>query len=259
MKRPEARARIAVFTLAVLLSSLCTPAFAERGPRGWAKPSPRSVTGDREGRALKIEEGQVNPLDNVGVEHNVYLACLMRDGSDQSVSPLQRVVEECGFKPETSTEDFVATYSPLVEADPYLTVVERMSPYRDSYTDYQFSFFERIDDVLAGATSQEEADAMFARLESEAIQNLSTSTRAEQSIFAALSTARHSLKYWTQPGALPPDETAQKKLKWWVKVLVVVGADLVGAAGGMLIGGPPVAGAVGAGCSGGTATVIKDA
>jgi hypothetical protein len=259
MKRPQTRARIATFTLAVLLASLYTPAFAGGRQRPWTKPSARTVTVDREGRVVKVEEGLVNPLDNIGVEHNVYLACLMREGSDQSVSPLRRLVEECGYNPGTSTDEFVATYSSVVEADPYLTVAERMSPYKGSYSPYEFSFFERIDQALASATNEAEADALFAKLEEEAIQNLSTSTTAEQTIFAALSTARHSLKYWTQPGALPPDETAEKKLKWWVKVLVVVGADLAGAAGGLWIGGPVGAGAVGAGASNGTATVIKDA
>lgn len=234
MTRPKARTRIAALTLATLVPTVSawTPAFACG-----------------------------NPLESVGIEHNVYLGCLMRDGGDTSVSQLQRVVEECGFDPGTSTEEFVDRYSPLVEVDPYLTVAQRMRPYQDSYTSYQFSYFTRIDQVIAAARSAAEADAEFARLETEAIERLSTSTAAEQSIFAALSTARHSLQYWVK--ATGTTELAQKarseqKLgKFW-KVLIVVGADLAGAAGGTLIGGPIVGAAAASGSSGGAAVVLRD-
>lgn len=218
---------------------------------------------------MPVSAGGGNPLDSVGVEHNIYLGCLMRNGGDPNVSPLQRLVEECGFEPGTSTEEFVATYSPLVDADPYQTVADRMSPYRDEYTAYQFSYFTRIDQVIAKAQSAAEADAMFAQLETEAIARLSTRTAAEQSIFAALSVARHSLQYWSQAAGIagvakqtakPGGKLGQKlgKLgKIW-KVLIVVGADLVGAAGGTLIGGPVVGAAAAGGCSGGAATVLRD-
>ena len=212
--------------------------------------------------------GGGNPLDSVGVEHNVYLACLMRDGGDPNVSPLQRVVEECGFDPGTSTEEFVATYAPLVEADPYQTVAERMSRYKEAYTSYQLSYFTRIDQVIAKAQSAAAADAMFAQLEAEAIARLTTRTVAEQSIFAALSVARHSLRYWSQAtgitgGAVQkvkPGGKLNQKLgqlgKIW-KVLIVVGADLAGAAGGTLIGGPVVGAAAAGGSSAGAATVLN--
>ncbi len=247
---PKTRTRIASLTLAFLLASLWTPAFAAR------RTGTRTLAAS-ERLALSEESG--NPLDSVGIQHNVYLGCLMNNGGDPSVSPLQRVVEECGFDPGTGIEEFVATYSSLVEADPYLTVAERMEPYREAYTDYQFSYFHRIDEVIAVAEDQARADAMFAQLESEAIEQLTTETAAEQSIFAALSTARHSLEYWAEH--MPREEGAQfaqKKLKWWVKVLVVVGADLLGAAGGTLIGGPVVGAATGGASSTGAATVIKD-
>ena len=216
---------------------------------------------------MPASAGGGNPLDSVGVEHNVYLACLMRAGGDPDVSPLQRVVEECGFDPGTSTEEFVATYSPLVEVDPNQTVVERMSPYREMYTSYQFSYFTRIDQVIAKAQSTAAADAMFAQLETEAIARLTTRTAAEQSIFAALSVARHSLQYWSQvtgitgvavQKAKPGGKLGQKvgrMGKFW-QVLLVVGADLAGAAGGTAIGGPVVGAAAAGGCSAGAAAVL---
>lgn len=251
IKHPQTRTLIAAFTLAILIVSTWTPVFAAQRPATWGRtPAAPDLN------SLALCETGSNPLDSVGTEHNVYLGCLMRNGGDPNKSPLQRVVEECGFDPGTSTDEFVERYSSLVGADPYLTVVERMARYREAYTDYQFSYFERIDEILASAENQAEADAAFAQLEKEAAERLTTKTAAEQSIFAALSTARHSLDYWVK--AIPHDEEGQKRLRWWVKVLVVVGADLLGAAGGTLIGGPVVGAATGGASSTGAATVLRD-
>jgi hypothetical protein len=248
IKHPETRTPIAVLTIAVLIASAWTPAFAGQRP-AWSR-----TAADADVHSVAFYEADGNPLDRVGIEHNVYLGCLMRDGGDTTVSPLQRVVEECGYKPGISTDDFAARYSSLVDTDPFKTVAERMGPYRESYTDYQFSFFERIDRVIATAQDQAEADAMFAQLEKEASARLTTDTTAEQSILAALSTARHSLQYWSQ---VPPTGASAQKLRWWVKVLAVVGADLLGAAGGTLIGGPVVGAATGSASSAGAASVLK--
>lgn len=204
---------------------------------------------------------QRNPFDYIGESHNLYLECLMLNGGDSGPSALARVVSECGFEPQTDPKQFVADYSDVVDDDPTLSIVERMRPYRDRYDDYQFSFFERLDAILRSAESPEDARRALAMLEAEAITKLGTRTTQEQSIFAALSTARYSLEYWVVAWG----ETAQTsgdmgalRLKWWVKVLAVVGADLLGAAGGTLIGGPAVGGAVGAASSTGAATVLKD-
>lgn len=199
-----------------------------------------------------------NPYDSVGVSHNVYVACLMDNGGDDWAVLLRRVVDDCGFKPGIPTEDFVERYTRLIEADPSLSVSKRMQPYRTSYTKYQFSFFERIDQVLTVARNEREADKMLADLESEAVEHLSLRSEAEQSIFAALSTARHSLKYWSRESERQGGVTLTQGPKPWVKVLAVVGADLVGAGLGTLIGGPLVGGPVGAASSAGTATVLKD-
>jgi hypothetical protein len=215
-----------------------------------------------------VSAGGGNPLDSVGVEHNVYLGCLMRDGGDPKVSPLQRLVEKCGFDPGTSTEEFVATYSPLVELDPYLTVAERLMPYKEAYTPYQFSYFTRIDQVIASAQNAAEADAMFAKLENEAIARLTTRTTAERSIFAALSIARHSLQYWTQAtgitGAVvwttkPGGKPAQEKIGKFLRLLIVVACDIVGGvAAGQVSDSDHVVEGVSAGASAGAAAALNE-
>lgn len=202
-----------------------------------------------------------NPQQRVGIEHNVYLDCLMRSGGGTLETALRAVVERCGFDPGTSVDTFVATYTRLLDAEPYLDVTQRMTPYRDLYTDAQFEYFARIDAALASAATAAEADRALAALEQEAVARFPGRDAAEASLLALLSTARHSLAYWSASGAMPQSAGGgfgTAKLKWWHKVLIVVGADAAGAGIGLLFGGPVGAGAVGAGASTGVGTAIKD-
>lgn len=202
-----------------------------------------------------------NPQQRVGIEHNLYLDCLMRAGGGTIETALRTVVERCGFDPGMPVDAFVASYAKLLDGDPFLDVTQRMTPYRDLYTDDQFAYFARIDAALASAASPAEADRALAALEQEAVARYPGRDDAEASLLALLSTARYSLAYWSASGAMPQSagggfQTA--KLKWWHKVLIVVGADAAGAGIGLLFGGPVGAGAVGAGASTGVGTAIKD-
>lgn len=201
---------------------------------------------------------QGNPLDRVGIEHNVYLACLVHNGATEGVEPLVAVVEICGFRPGTSTEEFVARYAAFAQVDPYAGVAQNLAPYRDAYNDQQFAYFEQIDRVLRMATDEAGADAAFARLEASAVAQLRSGSPADQSVLAALSTARHSLRYWSATVATAGGRTGaakSSKRRFW-DVLMVVGADLLGAAGGTLIGGPVLGGVIGAASSAGAADVL---
>lgn len=202
-----------------------------------------------------------NPEERVGMAHNVYLDCLMRAGGGTTDAALRMVVERCGFDPGMPVDEFVAYYTKLLDENPLLGVAQRMAPYRDLYTDDEFAYFERIDRIFASAATAAEADRALAGLEQEAVARYAGRDDAEASLLALLSTARYSLAYWSAPGAMPQTagggfQTA--KLKWWHKVLIVVGADAAGAGIGLLFGGPVGAGAVGAGASTGVGTAIKD-
>lgn len=195
-----------------------------------------------------------NPMESVGVEHNVYLACLTRPGTDPSVSALRRVVEECGFRPGMSTDDFEAKYAAFIAMDSTQSIVARMDPYRASYSRYQFSFFERVDQLFASVVTAKDADAGLARLEQEAIGRLTSGSRADQSVLAMLSTARHSLAFWTSTTGVYGEATAKSatraKLKInWGRVLEVCAADLIAGGLGTLIGGPVLGGGLGAAAS----------
>ena len=202
-----------------------------------------------------------NPQQQVGIDHNLYLDCLMRSGGGTTDAALRALVERCGFKPEMPTEEFVAYYAKLLEADPLLGVAGRVAPYRALYTEDEFAYFDRIDQALSQAASPAEADRALAALEQEAVKRYAGRTDAESSLLATLSVSRYSLAYWSASGAIPQQtsgEIGTRKLKWWQKVLVVVAADAAGAGIGFLFGGPVGAGAVGAGASTGTGTAIKD-
>lgn len=214
------------------------------------------------GSAPGAAQAQANPLDHVGVEHNVYLGCLMHNGATQGVQPLVTLVNICGFDPGMSTAEFVERYQDFAQVDPYAGAVQSMLPYREAFSDDEFAWFGHIDRVLETATDFESADAGFAQLEAAAVAQLRQGTPAQQSILAALSVARHSLRFWSArertAGAGKGDHAAPDlKLRPIWKVLLVVGADLVGGAGGTLIGGPVLGGALGAASSGGAADVLS--
>lgn len=185
-----------------------------------------------------------NPMERVGIEHNVYLGCLMRPKTDHDIPALARVVDECGLRVGTSTEEFVAQYQPLMNSNYGDSVVGQVARYRSLFTAEQFAYFEQIDRIFASANNEEEIKSQLARLESHAIANLGSKSRAEQAVFAGLSTAQYSLEFWTERHSELPS-----KAKWWQIVL----SDLAGAVVGTALGGPALGGGLAATCSAGAA------
>lgn len=201
-----------------------------------------------------------NPQERVGIEHNIYLDCLMRNGGGTTKESLRMLVERCKFDPGIPVDEFVEIYAGLLVDDLSLNVAERMKPYRSLYTEEQFAFFDRIDQALASSATPAEADRALADLEQEAIASFPGRDDAEASLLALLSTARHSLAFWTAAGSpLLEDRKGgveAQRLRWWQKVLIVLGADVAGAGIGFLVGGPIGAGAIGAGASSGTGSAL---
>ena len=188
-----------------------------------------------------------NPMERVGIEHNVYLGCLMRETSDQNIPALARLVDECGLRVGMSTDAFVAHYQPQLNQNYDDSVVLQVARYRSSFTPEQFAYFEQIDRIFSSAGDEAQIQSQLARLESHAIANLGSKSRAEQAVFAALSTAQYSLQFWSERGG---DAPRVQKAKWWQIVL----SDLAGAAVGTLLGGPVLGGGLAATCSAGAAS-----
>ena len=181
-----------------------------------------------------------NPMDHAGIQHNLYLGCLHDIGAD-STNSLALLVDKCGYNPGIPREEFIKQGQPIVDMDPMQPLAEKMSRYRDRYSAYEFSFFERIDGVVRTAKDLSQAEAMFAELEADAIQHLDAKTHSGANVLAGLSTARHSLRYWTEY-ASRNDPTGRRK--WWHWVVIVV-ADVAGGVAAAEIG-PAAIGVAGA-------------
>lgn len=166
-----------------------------------------------------------NPMDHVGAQHNMYLSCLLETG-DSAVDSLKRLVEKCGYDAGMPLDDFIKAYQPVLEISPLVTITEKMSPQRDRFTDYEFSFFERMDAVVAQAKDMGHAEALFAELEAEAIAKLDAKTASGATVLGSLSVASHSVRFWSKYDVEPAGNVALR-MRWW-KWLIVAAADVAG-------------------------------
>lgn len=165
-----------------------------------------------------------NPMDHAGAGHNAYLDCLLRV-DDQSTPSLVRLVKHCGYDPRMPLDEFVAVYTPLVETDPALSIMEKLGDRKKAYSDYELSFVERMDAIFITAEDPDQADAMLARLEGEAIAKLDAKSVSGANILGSISVARHSTSYWKAVGEA--SGTTAKRMRWW-KWLLVAAADVGG-------------------------------
>lgn len=192
-----------------------------------------------------------NPQDRVGVQHNMYLDCL-RSNRVPIEDMLDYLVGQCGYKPEMSMEQFRKTFQWTYDLDPTLPLAKHMDPYRTQFSEREYRFFQRIDEVNAKAGSLENAAALYERLEQEAVDTLDPRSKGAANVLASLSVGRHSLAYWTrvEGESRAAGNSLVTTARWgWGKVLAVVGADIAGAAITTGMGLAPAAGAVAAGAS----------
>ena len=175
-----------------------------------------------------------NPMERAGIEHNFYLDCLMRVEAKPDESELRLLVEVCGHDPGMPVEDFEKLYEPLVNEDPTKSAVERMSPHRHLYSEYEFGFFARIDAVVANATDLVDARKQLDALEQEAIARLSPEKAGGRNVLTMFATMRHSLDYWTASAAGAGHDVNVARFPW--KELIVAVVDAIGT----VLAGPPV-------------------
>lgn len=202
-----------------------------------------------------------NPMDRVGVEHNAYLSCLMAD--EGKIPSLQRLIDRCGYRPESKPEEFVRAYEPFMPKDAKSTYAERVAPYRANFSEAEYAFVERIDAALSTqAKSPEELDKALDKLEAQALAQLGDKSTGARAILASLSTARHSLAFWTP--YYSERESGEVAARWprWLKVVVrvvaSVAADAATAAAVASIGAAPAAGPAAGVASGIVAAALLD-
>ncbi|MET0548872.1 MAG: hypothetical protein ABW002_06345 [Xanthomonas sp.] len=168
-----------------------------------------------------------NPMDQAGIQHNMYLGCLM----DTKASPddaLVVLVEKCGYDPGMPLERFIATRKPMIDAiDPTRPMTESLTGLRQELSAYEFSFIVRMDQIVQNAESLDAATVQFEELEREGIAQLDPKSKNGALVLGGLSVIRHSARYWskfavgtTSKYAASPDPT-----KGW---LIVAGSDTLG-------------------------------
>lgn len=168
-----------------------------------------------------------NPMDHAGIQHNMYLGCLMDLKASSDV--LTVLVKKCGYAPRVPLEQFVATQQPIVDAiDPTRPMTENLPGLRQQFSAYEYSFIVRIDQIVENAQDMDAAAVQFADLEKEAIARLDPTSKNGALILGGLSVARHSTRYWSEHAA--ESGTASKGRFW--KWLAVALADVIGYFGG---------------------------
>lgn len=167
-----------------------------------------------------------NPVDSAGIQHNMYLGCLLDTGASPADS-LTYVVEKCGFDAGMPTAEYVKANQPILDLDPTMPLAQKMAPQRARYSAYEFSFFERIDQIVAKSADLDQAGAMFAELEAEAIAQLDAKSRNGKTILGGLSVARHTTRFWAEYAAAHGGGSETGKRRWW-QWLIVAAVDVGG-------------------------------
>jgi hypothetical protein len=162
-----------------------------------------------------------NPADRAGIQHNMYLSCL-EDTSDRPGSVLTRLVELCGFNPGMPLRRFERINQAFLNIDPTVPLAIQLSGLRNRLTPYEFSFIERIDQIVKESESLDDAELRMQALEQEAIENLDHDSDNGEYILGGISVARHSLRYWKGHYDYARTDGPPRK-KWWQYLLIAAG------------------------------------
>lgn len=166
-----------------------------------------------------------NPIDSAGVRHNQMLGCLEKqDPPDDGL--LIAVVKECGYDPGMPLDTFVKTYLPVFDIPPGTAAVTVMEPFRERYSDYEFAFFARLDEIFFTSASVDELKERLATLESEAAERLDPESDAGRTLLGGISVARHSADHWAEY-AEPGADSSKARIPWIRKIILVILADMV--------------------------------
>ncbi|MBB5885004.1 hypothetical protein DYQ93_02860 [Xanthomonas sp. LMG 8992] len=172
-----------------------------------------------------------NPVDQAGIQHNMYLGCLM-DLNPSHDEALTLLVKKCGYDPGMSLERFIATQQPIIDGiDPTRPVTENLAGLRQRFSAEEFAFVVRIDQIVENAEDLEAAAVQFEELERDAMAKLDPTTKNGALILGGLSVARHSTRYWSRQAAesgqfAAEGATSKKKGRFW-KWLGVIAVDVM--------------------------------
>jgi len=166
-----------------------------------------------------------NPVDQAGIQHNMYLGCLMetKASPDEALAVL---VEKCGYNPGMPLERFIATRQPMVDAiDPTRPMTENLAGLRQQLSAYEFSFIVRMDQIVQNAQDLDAVAVQFEELEREGIARLDPKSKNGALVLGGLSVIRHSTRYWSKFAADTTSRQAAPPHKDWA---IVVASDAMG-------------------------------
>ncbi|MET7143845.1 hypothetical protein M3S04_19260 [Xanthomonas sp. PPL139] len=139
-----------------------------------------------------------NPMDQAGIQHNMYLGCLLetKASPDEAIAVL---VQKCGYNPGMRLERFIATHQPMIDAiDPFRPMTENLVELRQQLSAYEFSFIVRMDQIVQNTEGLDAASVQFEELEREGIARLDPKSKTGALVLGGLSVARHSARYWSK-------------------------------------------------------------
>ncbi|MBB5941518.1 hypothetical protein [Xanthomonas sp. 3307] len=166
-----------------------------------------------------------NPMDQAGIQHNMYLGCLM-DTNAPPDGALAALVEKCGYNPGMPLERFIATRQPMVDAiDPTRPMTENLAVLRQQLSAYEFSFIVRMDQIVQNAQDLDAAAVQFEELEREGIARLDPRSKNGALVLGGLSVVRHSTRYWSKFAADASSRQAAPPHTGWA---IVAASDAMG-------------------------------
>jgi len=190
-----------------------------------------------------------NPYDSIGIIHNIILSKVMDNAnSSYTISDYYNStkVQLDLYYPEQIPKDF------FTESDVLSILDDRDNYYSNVVNDLDLDNVvkEELSNILNiiknfGEGNIDDYNYLKEEIisyENSIINNTTINSENKQYILSFSSIARHSSYFWVMDA--PPTQTVLGKNRWW-KFIVVIGADVIGAAGGAALGS--VGGVVGTG------------
>ncbi len=171
-------------------------------------------------------------MEFVGIEHNRYADCLLKQQAATESELVRILVERCGFDPGMTVEQFEERYLAVLDerSSGDIGLVESLGQYRSRFSAAELSLLAEADAVLQQETSVAEAQLRLETIERKAVQTLDADTRSGQAVLAGIATARYSLNFWADAVG---DAGISARNLW-----PLVRPDIEGGVIGLELGGP---------------------
>lgn len=177
--------------------------------------------------AAQVAFAQANPLDVVGAQRDRTVDCLMTGKAPTDAEAFAFLARNCGDGPGMPVDAFVEANKALTALDYDAPLAVHAEHFRGQYSAAEFAYFGRIDAVFASAKDEMHAAELLTALEAEAVATLDARSASGRSVLGMLSTARHSLAYWSRYEGSGNEVGAAWWLPWRTQLYGTVRAEVV--------------------------------